>query len=252
MEVNFHLKERTALIVGPFSSTMQKVIMDLCALGADCFVVTPDDSSARRFCQSINDLREVNRKNGRAAAVKNELKTEDNIKDAIGEAIKAFGSVDLYVDMTVMNRRNEFVIGQELNHLESDIHHGLRVPIKLTHGVLAFFKSRQRGRILYVLNEVNHDPVEAAVRGSLVSFAQSLSKQVAEFNVTVNCVSLGLSEEWALSQFPDVSSIKEAVLKLKEKEASLKITEPDRVASTITWLLSSYGATINGQLISLK
>lgn len=252
MDVNFQLKERTALITGPFSTSMQKIVMDLCALGADCFLVVPDDSIAKKFCQSVNDLREVNRKQGRAAAIKNELKSDDNIKDAIGEAVKSFGSVDLYIDMTVFNRANEFKIGEPLAHLDSDLQLGLRVPILLSHGVLNFFKSRQRGRILFVMNEINLDPIESATRGALIAFAKTLSKQASEYNVTVNAISLGLTEEWILKQYPQAGSIKEAVTLMREKDSSLKITEPDKIASTVTWLMGQYGSTVTGQFISLK
>lgn len=252
MEVNFQLRERTALIAGPFSSTMQKIVMDLCALGVDCFVVTADDSSAKRFCQGITDLREINRKSGRAAAYKNDLSSEDKVKDAIGEAVKTFGSVDLLIDMNVFNRGNRFVIGQPLDSLDQDIQLALKAPILLAHHALSFFKSRQRGRLLFLMNERNLDPIEAALRGALISFSEVLAKQVLEFNVTVNVLSLGLTEEWVLAQNPEAGSIKEAVAKLKELEPGLRITEPDKTASTVAWLMGQYGATITGQFIKLR
>lgn len=252
MEINFQLRERTAMIVGPYSSTMQRIVMSLCEHGVDCFLVVPEDSVAKKYCQSITDLRETNRKNGRAAAIRNDLKSEVAVKDAIGEAVKAFGSVDLFIDMNLSNRINNFKIGEPLTNLEHDVRIGLTVPVTLAHAALSFFKSRQRGRILFFMNGNSTDPVESAIRGALVSFSQTLAKQVSEYNVTVNCLSLGLTEEWVLAQYPQATSIKEALIVLKEKDPSLKITEPEKISNTVAWLMSQYGLSVTGQCIELK
>ncbi|MNS95261.1 hypothetical protein D3C72_1295130 [compost metagenome] len=67
----------------------------------------------------------------------------------------------------------------------------------------------------------------------------------------MNVLSLGLTEEYILAQFPEATSIKEAVEKLKQRDPSLRITEPDKVTNTVTYLVSQYGAALNGQVISL-
>jgi hypothetical protein len=251
MENNFNLRERTALIVGPFSSTVQSLVMGLTQLGADCVLLDFDNSASQRFCNQINDSREINPKFGRALGIKSPMKTENDIKDAIGSAAHAFGSVDLFIDAQLNNKPNRYKIGEPLSYLDEEVHHNFKTSVMLTHGVLNFLKSRKRGRILYLMNEVYPDPVIAAARGALVPFAKSLAKQVAEHNITVNVLALGLTEEYILTQFPEATSIKEAVEKLKQRDPSLRITEPDKVTNTVTYLVSQYGAALNGQMISL-
>jgi 3-oxoacyl-[acyl-carrier protein] reductase len=251
MENGFNLRERTALIVGPFSTTVQSLVMGLTQLGADCVLLDFDNQASQRFCNQINDSREINPKFGRALGIKSPMKTELDIKDAIGNAAHAFGSVDLYIDAQLNNKPNRYKIGEPLDYMDEEVHHNLKTTMMLTHAVLNFLKSRKRGRILYLMNEVYPDPVIAAARGALVPFAKSLAKQVSEFNITVNVLSLGLTEEYILTQFPEASSIKEAVEKLKARDPSLKITEPDKVTNTVTYLVSQYGAALSGQNISL-
>lgn len=251
MENGFSLRERTALIYGPFSSTVQSLVMGLTQMGADCVLLDFDNNASQRFCNQINDSREINPKFGRALGIKSALKTSQDVKDAISSAASSFGSVDLFIDAQLVNTPNKYQIGQPLDYMRDEVHQNFEVSVMLTHAVLNFLKSRKRGRILYLLNENYPDPVVAGARGALVPFAKALAKQVVEHNVTVNVLSLGLTEEYILSQFPGSPSIKDAVAKLKEKDPSVKITEPDKVTNTVAYLVSNLGAALNGQVVSL-
>lgn len=250
-ENGFNLRERTTLIVGPFSTTVQSMMMGLTQLGSDCVLLDFDNASSQRFCNQLNDAREINPKFGRAISIKSAMKTVEDIKDAVGTAAHSFGSVDLFIDAQTYNKPNRYKIGEALSYLDEEIQTNFKSTVMITHAVLNFLKNRKRGRILYLLNETYPDPILAAARGALVPFAQALAKQVAEHNITVNVLKLGLTEEFILAQAPEAKSIKEAVEKMKEKEPHLRITEPDKVTNTITYLVSQYGAAVNGQVISL-
>lgn len=250
MELN--LRERTALIVGPFTTTVQGLVMGLTQVGCDCVLVSTDNSTSQRFCNQINDSREINPKFGRALSIQSSLKNADDIRDAIGTAAQSFGSVDLYIDAQISHKVNKFKIGESLDYLDAEIQENFKSSVMMTHAVLNFLKNRKRGRILYLMNDNYNDPVVAGARGALLPFAQTLAKQVAEFNITVNILKIGLTEEYLLTQYPEAGSIKEALLKMKEHEPHLRITEPDKITNTITYLVSQFGAALNGQTISLS
>lgn len=252
MENGFNLRERTTLIVGPFTTTVQSLVMGLTQMGSDCVLLDFDNSASQRFCNQINDAREINPKFGRALGVKSAMKNPDDIKDAVSSAAQAFGSVDLFIDAQAYNKPNRYKIGEALNYLDEEIHNNFKISVMITHAVLNFLKNRKRGRILYLLNETYPDPVLAGARGALVPFAQSLAKQISEHNITVNVLKLGLTEEFILAQHPEAKSIKEAVEKLREKEPHLRITEPDKITNTVTYLVSQFGSAVTGQVISLS
>ncbi|MGZ3772925.1 MAG: SDR family oxidoreductase [Pseudobdellovibrionaceae bacterium] len=251
MENGFNLRERTALIVGPFSSTVQSLMMGLTQMGSDCVHLDFDNVGSQRFCSQLNDSREINPKFGRALAIKSAMKSLEDIKDAVSSAAQSFGAVDLFIDAQTYNKPNRYKIGEPINYLDDEIQHNFKATVLLTHSVLNFLKNRKRGRILYLMNEVYSDPVMAGARGALVPFALSLAKQVAEHNITVNVLKLGLTEEFILAQYPEAKSIKEAVEMLRVKDPHLKITEQEKVTNTILYLVSQYGAALNGQVISL-
>lgn len=250
MENTFNLSGRTALLVGPFTSTVQSLMMGLTQAGCDVVFLSRDNSMSQRFCSQLNDQREVNAKFGRCMGLQNPLMTVEDVKEGVSSAAQYFGSVDLFIDAQVFNDPDAYVIGEDLKHLDEEITRNFKSSVWLSHAVLNFFKTRKRGRILYLMNENYADPVLAGARGALWPFAQSLAKKVAEHNVTVNVLRLGLTEEFILAQYPG-KSIKEALASLKEKDPSIKITEPEKVTNTVMYLVSPYGAALNGQSISL-
>lgn len=252
MENSFNLNSRTCLIVGPFTSTVQSLMMGLTQVGCDVVYLSRDNSASQRFCNQLNDQREVNPKFGRCLGLQSPLASVDDVKEAVGSAAQTFGSVDLYVDAQVFNSPDSYVIGEDLSHLEEEITRNFKSSVWLSHAVLNFFKARKRGRILYLMNENDADPVLAGSRGALLPFAQALAKKVAEFNVTVNVLRLGITEEYLLMRYPQAASIKEALMMLKENEPHLRITEPERITNTVMYLVSPYGAALNGQAISLS
>ena len=115
-----------------------------------------------------------------------------------------------------------------------------------------YLKGRKRGRILYLLNDALNrgiplDACATAMRSGLIGFSLALSRVTQEFNVTVNCLSVALTEEYLLGHFTDSPTIKDALEKMKAIDPLFKITEPDRVTNTVLFLLSSAGSAINGQ-----
>lgn len=252
MENGFNLRERTALIVGAFSTTVQNLVMNLTQLGCDCVLLDVENATSQRFCNQINDAREINSKYGRALNLKNPLKTVDDIKEAVGLAAQSFGAVDLLIDVQVFNKQNRFKIGAPIDYLDEELANNFKSSVYLTHAVLNYFKSRKRGRVLYLMNENYPDPILAATRGALIPLATSLAKQMAEYNITLNVLKLGITEEYAQAEFPDAKTLKEAVEKLREKNPGIKILDSEKVSNTVMYLVSQYGSGITGQIISLS
>lgn len=256
MDAGFNLHQRVALIAGPMSSTVSSIVMGLTRLGADCVILDPDKSVPQAFVNQINDTREVNDKFGRAAFIASDLGSRDNIKDLIGRASQTFGGLDMYIDALMINQPTPMKIEDPIEGLDLMIDKHLKSSLYLTQGVLAFFKSRKRGRIIYLLNDspaakAKEDVLVQAVRSGLIRFSASLSKQVSEFNITANTLCLGLTEEYILAHEPGTKSIKEALEKMRVAEPSLRITEPDKIMQTVSFLVSPMGIAINGQTLNL-
>lgn len=255
--MDLNLRERTVVIAGPVGPTLQNLVMALTQHGADVALVDSQAEKMQRFCQAVSDQREVNEKFGRATAIPVQWENTGSIRDAIGKAAQAFGSIDIYIDALSENKATPFHVGAENPEVETLLHRNLTAPLRVTECVAPFLKGRKRGRILYLLHDAMNrgmavDAVATAARSGLLAFAKTLSRQLQDVNVTVNCLSLGLTEEYLLGHFPECSSIKEAQEKMKTIDPLFRISEPEKIANSILYLCSSSGSAVTGQHIVLS
>lgn len=153
MDAGFNLHQRVALIAGPMSSTVSSIVMGLTRLGADCVILDPDKSVPQAFVNQINDTREINDKFGRASFLPSDLTSKDQIKDLIGRASQVFGGLDMYIDALMINQPTPMKIDEQIEGLDQLFDKYLKSSLYLSQGVLAFFKNRKRGRLIYLLND---------------------------------------------------------------------------------------------------
>ncbi len=251
------LRERTVLIVGPFSTMTQQLMLLLTQEGADCVLVGPKNPIAEKYVIQLNDSREANEKNGRALFIHCELTNSNEIKDVVTKTIQSFGSIDIYVDAQLENQPTPMNIGGDIDQLNDLIHKNLASAMLFTNGVLPFLKNRKKGRIIFLMNQAHsecaiQDIIASSLRSGLKSFTQILAQQVSEFNITVNTLTLTLTEEYILGHFPQSQSIKQAVQLLKEKDPTIRITEPEQVAQAILFLGGNGGGGVSGQSIDIR
>ncbi|QLY25845.1 SDR family oxidoreductase [Bdellovibrio sp. KM01] len=257
MDNGLNLHQRVALIAGPMTTTVSSIVMTLTRMGADCVILDPDKTVASPFINQINDAREISDKYGRAMAIQTELKTPEQIKDAVGKAATTFGGLDIYIDANMMQKPSPIRMDGGIDLVDEMLDRHLKLPLMLTQAVIGYLKSRKKGRIIYLLNDspvakIKEDVMGHGVRSGLIDFAGALAKQTSEFNVTVNTLTVALTEEYILAHDPESKSIKEAMEKMKLIDPSLKITEADKISQTVAFLVSPMGATMNGQKFSLS
>lgn len=256
MDLNLH--HRTCIILGGPGATQQTLIQSLTAQGADVVLLGPEAEKLSKFCQSISDQREVNPKFGRAGALNLDSFDKLKIKDGIGRASQVFGGLDIFIDALQENRPSPFKIGEESNNdIESFVERNLLASLRATEFVSGFFKSRKKGRIIYLLNDsfnrqITMDAIATAARTGLIAFAKTLARQLQEFSVTVNCLSLGLTEEYLTGHFPESQTLKQSAELMKAFDSSFKMTESEKTANAVLFLSSSSGLSITGQHIVLN
>lgn len=251
----FKLQERTALLIGPCTTTMQSIAMTLTSFGCSVAMVDANADTHARFAERLMDAREINPKAGRAAAFSIDLKSPNGPKDAVGKAAESFGGIDIYVDGLIsLDTTN--LKDSSPEDLKRLIHENFEVPVLITHSVLKFLEGRRRGRVIYLTYDLHSagfpaHSVSGAARNGLVNFSKSLAREVAASRVTVNCLSMGVTEELLLSYGKGQLSIQAAQTELQKKYPDAILTEADKIAQTVAFLASSMGAGVSGQTVTV-
>lgn len=257
MDNLFLLRERTVIVAGPVTNTVQNLIMQLVQNGADVAIVNESANQYQKFADQMMDQREVNEKFGRCAVFETKIIDLKSAQDVVGKVAHTLGGVDALVDVNMYNAPTAFD-DSKLNQIGELLNKHLSVSVFLCYSVLPFFKNRKRGRILFVMNEADlgaqaGNEMNCLLRSGLQAFCKSLSKTLVEFNVTCNTLTLALSEEYILSQNTEAkATIKELIAKMKQTQPHLRLTDPIKVAESILSLLSPMGVSITGQNIELR
>ena len=255
--MDLNLSQRTIVILGPVKATLQNLVMSLAQEGADIGLVDTSADQLQRFCQNINDQREIKDKYGRAMAVKADMTQWSSIKDAMGKVAQTFGSIDILIDAMSSATPTPFTVSGDDSAIDTIIQQNLTLSLKAAQYAAGFMKGRKRGRILFLNYDtfnrgVIEDTTAATARAGLIAFSKALSRQLQEVHVTVNCLSLGLTEEYLMGHFPEAGSTKEAFEKMKTIEPSMKLSDSEKIANSIIYLCSSAGASVAGQHLVLS
>jgi 3-oxoacyl-[acyl-carrier protein] reductase len=273
IDASFKLSERTALLTGPCTTVNQAIASKLTSLGCNIALIDRNIERASRFAEQLMNTREVNERFGRAVAIQADLSKPHHVQDAASRAAEAYGGLDIFIDGLLTTDVRDFRDAESLEDLDRLMDVNLRSPLMMTHAALKFLEGRKRGRIVYLQHDIvrlglEKNGILAATRGGLTDFARILSREVLASNVTVNVVSVGISEEFLIQQnnppgapgargagaasAPNRGSINDALASLKVNFPRAAMMDPERVANTVAFLVSPLGAGITGQTIAVN
>lgn len=179
------------------------------------------------------------------------LVTGDNVlADAIHAALSAEGAtvskehsgpVDILVNAAA-----------ELHALSStpldaswvdDMEQNFEGPRLLTHSVLPGMIDKKFGRIINIIGsfEPMHFNSDFAAWGAMAAWAKSLTREVGQHGITINCLQPGYIETSDTSTDPS----------LKSKIPAGRLGTPDDIANFVVYLTSGYARYITGAVIPI-
>jgi 2-hydroxycyclohexanecarboxyl-CoA dehydrogenase len=125
-------------------------------------------------------------------------------------------------------------------------------PMKLVKAFLPKMMERNGGKIVNVGSDAGRvgssgETVYAGAKGGLISFTKSLAREVARYNINVNCVSPGPTETPLLMAVPEkhLEAFKRAI-------PFRRFGKPKEVADAILFFASSRSDYITGQVLSVS
>lgn len=125
-------------------------------------------------------------------------------------------------------------------------------PMKLVKSFLPKMMERNSGKIVNVSSDAGRvgssgETVYAGAKGGLIAFTKSLAREVARYNINVNCVCPGPTETPLLFAVPEkhLEAFKRAI-------PFRRFGKPQEVADAILFFASSRSDYITGQVLSVN
>lgn len=234
----FKLQDKSVLLFGDFNGLSQALIRDFTENGANVGFVNSD--KAARFLDNINDTREVHPNFGRAAQIDVAIRDKTSAFDAVSRTAELFGRIDVVIDAK-MASFNEAGGGRETSQL-------------LIEQVEPFFKSKNRGRIVFIREDESSGPLlpdglTYQLHADFIPWTQTLTKNWPAPLYGVNSVTIGVTEDLILKKFPKSPSIRASMETLQKEFPTMQLIDSNEIASVVLFLSSTVASGVSGQTL---
>lgn len=125
-------------------------------------------------------------------------------------------------------------------------------PMKLVKAFLPKMMERQSGKIVNIASDAGRvgslgETVYSGAKGGLIAFTKSLAREMARYNINVNCVCPGPTETPLLQAVPEkhLEAFKRAI-------PFRRFGKPQEIADAILFFASSRSNYITGQILSVS
>ncbi len=239
------LKDRVAIVTGAGRGLGKAIAGTFAKEGAKVVIAEYDYDIASETAG------EINKSGGAALAVKTDVSSRNSVKEAVERTLSQFGRVDILVN-------NAGIIVPAMLHKMTDEQFDkvLAVHLKGTficiQSVIPYMMEKKYGRIVNVtsaagicgtIGQINY----SSAKGGIISITKSAAKELARYNITVNCIAPG-----AATRMTETIRTDE---KFKDKYLSRiplgRWAEPEEVAPAFVFFASDDASYITGQVLNV-
>lgn len=234
------LQGKVALITGASRGIGRRIALDMAREGAD---IALNYKNSREAAESL--AAEVKAMGRRCLAVQADVSEEGPVRRMVEAVIEHFGRIDILVNNAGIDE--QFLIWEmPVERWDNMIKNNLRSQFLVTRFVTPHMMEQRSGRIICISSqcaqkgapELSH---YSAAKGGVISFAKCIARELAPYNILVNCVNPGpvmtdmlngLTEEWTqkkldelpIGRFGQVEEISPSVIMLaSEPDGNLYI-----------------------------
>ena len=166
-------------------------------------------------------------------------------------ALAKRGRVDIVANVAGWGRTEPFVQNSP-EFWRKVIDLNLMGPIAVTRAFVEPMIARGAGKIVTVSSDAGRvgslgETVYSAAKGGAIAFTKSLARELARYNITVNCVCPGPTDTPLMAAVPD--KIKQA---FEHATPMRRLARPAEVADAILFFASSRSDFVTGQVLSVS
>lgn len=184
------LQNKVALITGASRGIGRQIALDMAKEGADIGV---NYLHNREKAEEVaSEIRAMGR---RAVVIQADVSEEQPVKDMVAVMMQEFGHIDILVNNAAIDE--QFLIWEmPVERWDNMIKTNLRSQFLVTRFVVPEMMKRNYGRIICMSSncaqkgapELSH---YSAAKGGVMSFVKCIARELAPYNILVNCVNPG-------------------------------------------------------------
>ena len=241
-----NLEGRVAIVTGGSRGIGRAISATLARYGASVAVIDIKDTTG-----TVKEIENLGR---HAIGLTADVTSDEQVAQAVKEAVKVFGKIDILVSNAGIASRGKTVV-------DSDIEEAFRLfnvhtlgTMRFTKLVVPMMREQKRGDIIYISSHATliYRPLGGPyvmAKAALEAMARTLAKEERENNIRVNVVGPGITETDMGVRMVKARFGVQDVKDIYEKMPFGRLAQATEIAEMVAFLASEHGAYITGQVI---
>jgi 2-hydroxycyclohexanecarboxyl-CoA dehydrogenase len=239
------LRDNAAVVSGAGSGIGVAIARALGQAGASVIAADLDEAAARQTAAAIE------RDGGRAIAVPVDVADRSAVEALRDQAVQAFGTVTILVNNAGYGQPGLFVDNTP-EFWDKVVSINLMGPINVTRAFVEPMIEGRRGRIVNIASDAGRvggtqETVYAGTKGGVIAFTKSLARELARYEIGVNCVCPGPTDTPLFAKHTE--KMREALLR---SIPFRRLAQPEDIAGAVAFFASDQAAYITGQVLSVS
>jgi 3-oxoacyl-[acyl-carrier protein] reductase len=239
------LEGKNAVVTGGGRGVGRQICLDFAKEGAN--VVVNYAANSKAADEVVSMVQAMGRK---AVAVKADVGQEADAQRLIESCVENFGSIHILVNNAGISKPS-MLHKMSVELWDEVVNIQMRGPWLTTKAAYKYFSEQKYGRIINVtsvagmvgtVGQIQY----AAAKGGVVTLTKSIARELARFNVTCNCISLGIVTTEMTTTLQTDEKLKEIYVR---RILLGKYAEPEDVTPAFVFFASDDSRYITGQIL---
>ena len=242
--IKFNLKDRVAIVTGGAQGFGFSITERFIQSGAKVIIWDIDENECKKAISKLNsenclfdivDVRQIK-----------------DIQSKLEEIEKKFGKIDIFINNAGISGKNTSVIDYPIEEWNKVIDLNLNAVFYCCKSVVPFMIKKKYGRIVNIASIAGKEgnPNASAYSSSkagVIGLTKSLGKELAQYNIAVNCVTPAVAKTRIFNQMTD-----EHINYMVSKIPRNRFAKVEELASLVTWLVSEENSFATGAVYDLS
>ena len=244
------LKDKVAIITGAGGGIGRGIALKFASLGANVVVADIKEEGARETVSMVEMA------GTKGLALNTDITSWAQGQQMAKVAMSTFGRIDILVNNAGWDKIEPFVKNTP-EFWDKVIAINLKGPIHCTRAVLDPMMERKYGKIISISSDAGRvgstgEAVYSACKGGIISFTKTLAREMARYQINVNCVCPGATDTPLLAEITGGETGARIIEAMVKAVPFRRLGKPEDIAGAVAFLASDEAAFITGQTLSVS